>query len=90
MRYVMCLALLWSVALVGCIDDTPCDPDDTECQDPDGKDDGLGSGSGSGSAAATIMEPSPQDNHLELVVAGASMVIVFAPIRGSRRRRAAQ
>lgn len=42
---------------------------------------------GSGSAAADYMDPSPRDMDLEVVVLGASLLVVVGPIRDVRRRR---
>jgi hypothetical protein len=45
-------------------------------------------GSGSGSDEMNAVEPSPQDGHLEILVVGASLLVVLAPASaGATRRR---
>jgi hypothetical protein len=41
---------------------------------------------GSGSQTAFLMEPNPQDIHLELVVVSASLIVILAPLTRRRRR----
>ena len=41
---------------------------------------------GSGSAVASVLEPSPRDHGLEVVVVVSSLVVVIGPVRARRRR----
>ncbi len=49
-------------------------------------DDAAIDAAGSGSDVASLMEPSPRDHNLELIVAAAGIVVALAPARSRRRR----
>ena len=82
MRFIFALLLVILTTVAACYLDTV----DHESSNT-GIDGGVDSGMGSGSAMSGTLDPSPRDSDLELVVLGASLFIVVAPIGEMRRRR---
>jgi hypothetical protein len=84
MKFALSLLIVFGAGLAA------CGLESIEHSLPDGgADAAVDGGTGSGSAARDLMEPSPRDFDLEVVVLGASLVVAIVPIPELRRRRRA-